>query len=83
MKVKELKELIESMSDDAEIYFELADGCCSNYILLDVAEALSYSNMDGTVRFKAIAGYRSCIQSSKTKKADEEYWTRNKIKESL
>jgi len=76
MKVKELRELMEELDEDAEIQFSINDGCCGDYLVLelDFSDAILAGLME--LRFKAIAGYKSCVQSGATKQADKDYWNR-------
>jgi hypothetical protein len=76
MKVKELRELMRELDDDADVQFSMDDGCCGDYLTLELAfsDAILAGLME--LRFKAVPGYRSCIQSGATKQADKDYWNR-------
>lgn len=72
---KELIEELQKVPEDTEVYFQMNDGCCGDYIEmeLDSAEAdthiISKTSQFSIIqiRLKALPGYTSCIKSSKTK----------------
>lgn len=67
-----LIEELKKVPADTEINFEMDDGCCGDYMELDLAfaEALSYDKDTHhfRVRVQAIEGFQSCIKSGNTKK---------------
>jgi hypothetical protein len=77
MKVKDLVKLLSQSDQESDVWFAMSDGCCGEWLELEAYDA-DLTVDDNTVRvfFEAIPGYRSCIQSSGTKKSDQEYWKR-------
>jgi hypothetical protein len=75
MTVEELIEELQKVPGDTNIEFQMNDGCCGDYIILELSSADAethnfhnepeYSTVQ--VRFKAIEGFTSCIQSGTTK----------------
>lgn len=81
MTIKELKEKIANMPDDATISFEMYSGCCGDveYLeLSDTDESEPYKTFTGSLRFffASLPGYHSCIQAGGTIRADKEYWAK-------
>jgi len=74
MKVKELKELIEGMDDDGEVYINMQYGCCSDTLEMKVIDSDQYSSKEAWILVAAVPGYKSCIQAGRTKEADKKYW---------
>jgi len=75
--VKELREAIANLKDNDLVYFNMNSGCCAESELLEnpnVDTVILKKDSYCEIRFSALPGYRSCIQVSKTKEADEEYW---------
>ena len=83
MKIKELKEIINSMPDsmdEMDIHFYLPVGCCGDMEFLEGAEVsfmtpeetkYSFARFDFSTRLE---GHRSCRQRADTLKQDREYW---------
>lgn len=91
MKNKELIEVLKKCDPEQDASFQMDDGCCGDYIELDdyyFEHTTDYNRVTHkfdvpgwlTIRFKALPGYRSCRQSSGTKRADKEYWDKNEKK---
>lgn len=86
MKIKELKELLNSLPesmDDQEIYSVMSSGCCGDTEDLEQLEVDYYlpsKGFNGMLRltYSSLPGYRSCIQAGATKRQDEEYWKEKK-----
>ena len=78
MKVSELIVELQKLNQDSELPFWIDDGCCGDYLDLDLYDVSIYdhdkTNVVGALRFSSLPGYRSCIQSSQTKRTDEERW---------
>lgn len=76
MKAKELKELVNQLSDEDDILFNIDSGCCGDYEELEVHDLDLFKSFERflIVRFKSLPGYRSCLQVGCTKRQDEEYW---------
>ena len=80
MKVKELLPLLQNSDPESEIGFWIDDGCCADFIELEVHDAYDNDPYAGgikkpdaiytIVRFDCLPGYRSCLQSGGTKRAD-------------
>ncbi len=87
MKTKELLEVLKECDPEKEVSFLMDDGCCGEImemVAYDFEHNAEYSketkrfDVPGwlTIRFHALPGYRSCIQSGGTQKADKEYWAK-------
>lgn len=75
MKVKELKDQLNQLSDEDDVNFLMDSGCCGDYEEMEVYDLDLFREFKLLlVRFKALPGYRSCIQSGSTLKQDKEYW---------
>lgn len=78
MKVKELIEALQQCDSGEDICFLMNDGCCGDFLDLEAYEVDVLDTGRNApwprIWFRAVPGYRSCIQSGGTKKADEEYW---------
>jgi len=74
MKIKELKDAIANLNDDAEISFLMDSGCCSETETMVANDLETYENSALIVRFNSLPGYKSCLQAGATKRAHEEYW---------
>ena len=81
MKVKELKNLISDLSDESDVCFQMDSGCCGDYESMEITdtEVMGLTGKEDVddiliVRFKALPGYRYCIQVGQTKRADKKYW---------
>jgi len=83
LTIKDLKEAIANLKDDAVVSFLMASGCCGDHEYLEIQEGFEYivyqAQRDGDVDalsfyFNPLPGYKSCIQAGSTLKADEEYW---------
>lgn len=87
MKVKELKELLSKVSDDADVSFQMRSGCCGDVEYMEVAYTDDYepskSIPEGhvSITFESLPGYKSCIQAGGTIRADKEYWEKHGKKE--
>jgi len=80
--IKELKEAIANMPDDATLSFEMYSGCCGDTKYMDLVDHdVMEPNRDwqGCLRFifAQLPGYRSCIQEVGTIRADKEYWEKH------
>lgn len=81
MKIKELKEMIANMPDDADLSFQMQSGCCGEFEEMEISYTDIYEphrDWQGSLlfRFHALPGYKSCIQAGGTIRADKEYWER-------
>lgn len=76
MKVKELREVLSGLNDDADIAFLMNSGCCGDYESLEDYDIDAIDDNYAAIYFKALPGYRSCIQVGSTIKADKDYWDR-------
>jgi len=85
VKTKELLEVLKECDPEQEVSFQAADGCCGEYFELqadDFEHQYDYNKKTkkwdvpgwAVIRFPSLPGYRSCIQSGGTKRADKEYW---------
>ncbi len=83
MKIKELKDLLNSLPsemDSLEVWCTMSSGCCGDFEelgLLEVDERLPSKDDPGMLRIhfnESLPGYRSCRQVSQTKDNDKEYW---------
>lgn len=80
MKVQELRALLQDLDGDVDVMFRMSRGCCGDYLDLKLAYAesckdpISKKFYMAEVRFEAVAGYKSCIQASKTERDDGLYW---------
>ena len=74
MKIKELKELIEGMDDDGEVWINMQDGCCGDTMEMKVIDLDQYSPKFASILLAAVPGYKSCIQAGGTKESDKKYW---------
>ena len=81
--IKELKEAIAHLPDDAHLSFSMASGCCGDYESLELSEGFEFesylaqkSNEVSTFifYFNSLPGYKSCRQAGGTLQADKEYW---------
>lgn len=76
MKTKELLELLSKADPEEKVIFWIDDGCCGDFLELDLYDVELYDikPVNAVLRFNALPGYKSCIQSGGTKRADKEYW---------
>lgn len=78
MKVKELRELIENLSDDSDVCFRMNSGCCGDFEYMEVNSTFSSPKEDKravvNIDFDSLPGYMSCIQVSKTVADNKKYW---------
>lgn len=84
MKIKELKEYLNSLPDEmdeAEVVSSLSIGCCGDTLDLGEVEVdhhLPSKNYAGCVQLRFypdLPGYRSCRQVGATEDADKKYWS--------
>lgn len=78
MKLSEYLKQFEGMDPEAEVYFQMADGCCGDTFTLDdpeidqckeVAHGKFLTTHYLTVRFPALDFLRSCRRSGAAKRA--------------
>lgn len=77
MTVKELKQAIVNLKDDATISFQMASGCCGDYEHLDTIEGFEFETYSDTalvIYFGSLPGYKSCRQAGGTIQSDIDYW---------
>lgn len=77
MKVKDILEQLNKLSPEEDLAFWMDDGCCGDFMELNLYDISVYDHNHpalGAMRFSTLPGYKSCIQSSNTKKSDEKYW---------
>jgi hypothetical protein len=82
MKAKELIEELQKVGPETEIQFNIQDGCCGDYIELDIIDSEFGTRFKDTKHeedlarfmFAPLPGYNSCSQSGGTKRLDEKYW---------
>ena len=75
MTTKELIKELQRVPGNTNIEFQMSDGCCGDYMVLDLSfvdaethkfpKEPRYSTVQ--IRFKAIEGFTSCIKASRTK----------------
>lgn len=70
------KEALLALDDDANIMFLMASGCCGDTESLEAYDIDLIDTNYLAIYFKALPGYRSCIQVASTIKADKAYWDR-------
>lgn len=73
MKVKELREEIANLPDDAEVCIQMSSGCCGDFEYLGIEYLDSFapdSRYGGSlnIRVEALPGYESCISSGRMSK---------------
>jgi len=68
MKVKELREQIADLKDDADILFLMNSGCCGDHETMSAYDSDSHADSLLLIYFDALPGYQSCIHASNTKK---------------
>lgn len=83
LTVKELKEAIATLPDDAYVSFHMASGCCGDYEYLEPSKGFEYeayiAQRDKEVStfifyFDSLPGYKSCRQAGGTIQSDLDYW---------
>ena len=77
MKIKELRDMIANLKDDATVSFLMDSGCCGDHEDMEAYDSETYDDSALIIRLSSLPGYKSCIQAGGTKKSHEEYW-RNK-----
>lgn len=78
MNIKDLKQHLEGLPDEAVVIFRMVSGCCGDYEDLEVVniekEGSGLSSPHYiTVDFASLPGYKTCRQASGTILADKEY----------
>jgi hypothetical protein len=75
--IKDLKELIEGMEDDDIVSFQMLDGCCGDFIEMDLnyTDQVDIGNNSkfARIQFEQLPGYKTCRQSADTLRRDSEY----------
>ena len=74
MKIKELRDMIANLKDDATISFLMDSGCCGDDESMDAYDFETYEDLALIIRLSSLPGYKSCIQADGTLEADEKYW---------
>lgn len=79
MKVKELKEELAKLSDDADVFILMDSGCCGDTEYLEISVADSYEpsksfDFKGSlnIRCNSLPGYESCISAGRMVKLARE-----------
>lgn len=79
LTAKQLIEELQKIPPETEIWFTMADGCCSDFLELDinfadfeVSKLYGKDHVDARIHFDAVPGYRSCIEAGGTKRLAEE-----------
>lgn len=72
MKVKELREELAKLSDDADVFIMMDSGCCGDTDTLEISLVDSYEpskswDFKGSlnIRCNALPGYESCISAGR------------------
>lgn len=68
MKIKELRDQIANLKDDAEITFLMNSGCCGDYETMIAYDSDSHGDSLLLIYFEALPGYRSCRTAANTSK---------------
>ncbi len=72
MKVKELRELLAELPDDADCLFYMRAGCCTDLEELDFSEAFKWpGNLEFI--FNPVPGYETCCLAGETRERSEEW----------
>jgi hypothetical protein len=93
MKAKDLAAMLLQCDPEAEVYFDVAEGCCGDTDSLGEPDAMftgdsphAYSLRDQRegnfsvglrVSFPSRDGFRSCRQAAATREAHKAYWERH------
>lgn len=76
MKVSDLKRQIADLPDDADLFFNMASGCCGDHETLEIWDTApgTYNGKSWLVfYFNSLPGYRTCRQAGDTIREDEKY----------
>lgn len=77
MTKKELLEKLANVKDSEDVTFVTPDGCCGEYLYLEVNEIDIETYKDHSwarIEFNTLPGYYSCIQAGGTLTRHNEYW---------
>ena len=68
MKVKELRDLIANLKDDADVSFLMDSGCCGDYEDMTAYDSEAYEDSSLVIRLNSLPGYKTCRTASNTRK---------------